>query len=111
MSRLPKYAKAGAKWCCVSEALALVFNAIQIAARVFDSTYVAKIDSDRFRNTDDLNASAELAKNTDPEFAKNVGGMFQPKGKMNWDSRSISPSTVPTAGGSTQPSRRRMEIP
>ena len=32
MAAIPKYAKAGSKWYCCSEALALVFNAIQIAA-------------------------------------------------------------------------------
>jgi HK97 family phage major capsid protein len=32
MAAIPKYAKAGSKWYCSPEALALVFNAIQIAA-------------------------------------------------------------------------------
>ncbi len=50
--------------------------------RMFDPARAAKIDGARFRTAADRIAAAELAKATDPEFAKNMTRMFLPKGRM-----------------------------
>ncbi len=50
--------------------------------RAFDPARVAKIDGARFRQTAERIAAAELAKTTKPGFDKDMGSMFQPKGRM-----------------------------
>jgi len=53
-----------------------------VPGRAFDSARVAKIDGGRFRKSAERIAAAELAKSTDPEFARNLTSMFLPKGRM-----------------------------
>jgi len=53
-----------------------------VPGRTFDSARVAKIDGARFRKAAERIAAAELAKSTDPEFARKLTSMFLPKGRM-----------------------------
>jgi len=53
-----------------------------VPGRAFDPARAAKIDGARFRATAEQIAPIELAKATDPAFAKNMTGMFLPKGRM-----------------------------
>jgi len=53
-----------------------------VPGRAFDPARAAKIDGARFRATAERIAATELAKGTDPEFAKRLTGMFLPKGRM-----------------------------
>lgn len=52
--------------------------------QAFDSAKVAKIDGAKLRKFVDQMVPMELARANDPEFlARNLQGLFQPKGKMN----------------------------
>jgi len=53
--------------------------------RAFDPARAVKIDGARFRKTSEAIAAAELAKTNDPSFGKEMGLLFQPKGKMTLD--------------------------
>ncbi len=53
-----------------------------VPGRVYDGTKVEKIDGARVRAAAERIAPTELAKATDPEFAKNMTGMFLAKGRM-----------------------------
>jgi hypothetical protein len=54
-----------------------------VPGRVYDPSQVTRIDGARFRRIAETIAPIELAKATDPDFiAKNVTGLFQPKGSM-----------------------------
>jgi len=53
-----------------------------VPGQPFDPARAASIDGARFRSTAERIASAELAKTTDPEFAKTTTSMFLPKGRM-----------------------------
>ena len=50
--------------------------------RTYDAARVQQIDGARMRAVAERTATTELAKATDPEFAKKMGQMFLPKGKM-----------------------------
>jgi len=53
-----------------------------VPGRVYDATKVEKIDGARFRAAAERIAATQLAKATDPEFAKKMTDMFLTKGRM-----------------------------
>jgi len=53
-----------------------------VPGQAYDPARVAQIDGARFRKSAERIAAAELAKSTDPEFARNLTSMFLPKGRM-----------------------------
>ncbi|UCF77525.1 MAG: DUF1254 domain-containing protein [Betaproteobacteria bacterium] len=67
----------------LDQALLTAYQPLGVApGRTFDPSRVARIDGTRFRRTAEQIASSELAKATDPEFARNMAHLFLPKGRM-----------------------------
>jgi len=67
----------------LDQAILAVYKPLGVVpGRIYDATKVAKIDGARFRAAAERIAPTELAKATDPEFAKKMTDMFLPKGRM-----------------------------
>jgi len=67
----------------LDQALLTAYHPLGVApGRTFDPSRVARIEGTRFRRTAEQIASSELAKATDPEFARNMAHLFLPKGRM-----------------------------
>ena len=86
----------------LDQAVLTAYQPLGVASgRTFDAAKVAKIDGARFRKSAEQIAAAELARASDPAFAKNLTALFQPKGKMRLElllyQSVVGPIGVPAA--------------
>ncbi len=67
----------------IDQKLLAAYEPLGVApGRAYDPSRVAEIDGARFRAVAERIAPEELARANDPEFLKDVTGLFQPKGRM-----------------------------